>query len=60
MRNPQKFQMINQAIANKDNPMELFKQITSGFDENTKRNFFQQAEQFGFSKEYLNDIQKQL
>ena len=58
MRNPQKYQMVNQAIANKNNPMELFKQVTSGFDENTKNAFFQQAEQIGFSKDYLEEVKK--
>lgn len=59
-QNPQKYQMISQAISNKDNPMELFRNITNGYDEATRKKFFQQAEQIGFSKEYLDDIQNKL
>ncbi|MBR5303425.1 MAG: hypothetical protein IKU37_01195 [Candidatus Gastranaerophilales bacterium] len=51
------FQAVNQAIQNKDNPMELFKQVTSGYDDKTKNAFFQQARQMGFSEELITQAQ---
>lgn len=52
------FQMVNQAMQNKDNPMQLFKQITNNYDDKTKNAFFQQAKQMGFSDELLNQAQQ--
>lgn len=37
--------------------MELFKQVTSNFDDNTKQAFFNQAKQMGFSDDLLNQVQ---
>ena len=56
MRSPQAFQMINQAINNNSNPMDIFKQVTSNYDDKTKDLFMKQAERAGFSKEYLDEI----
>jgi hypothetical protein len=44
-------------MQNKNNPMELFKQVTSNFDDNTRNAFFQQARQMGFSDDLLNQVQ---
>ena len=56
-KNPQAFQMVNQAMQNKNNPMELFKQVTSNFDDKTRNEFFNQAKQMGFSDDLLNQVQ---
>ena len=37
--------------------MELFKQVTSNFDDNKRNAFFQQARQMGFSDELINQVQ---
>ena len=49
--------MVNQAMQNKNNPMELFKQVTSNFDDKTKNEFFIQARQMGFSDDLLKQVQ---
>ena len=43
-------------IKNKDNPMELLKQVTSNYDDRTKEAFYTQAKQMGFSEDLLNQI----
>ena len=55
-KNPQMFNTVNQAIKNKNNPMELFKQVTSNFDDKTKTQFFNQAKQMGFSDELIEQV----
>lgn len=50
------FQTVSQAMQNRNNPMQLFKQVIGNFDENTKNNFFQQAKQMGFSDELINQV----
>ena len=54
------FKTINKAMQNKDNPMELFKQVTSNYDDKTKKAFFQQAKQMGFSDSLLNQVQQSI
>ena len=54
------FQKVNQAMLNRNNPMDLFKEITDGYDDNTKTAFFQQARQMGFSEELLNQVQENI
>ena len=56
MRNPQAYQMVNQAIENKGNPQEMLKEITSKYDDKTKELFIKQAEQMGFTQEYINQV----
>ena len=51
------YNTINQAMQNRNNPMELFKQVTSNFDDNKRNAFFQQARQMGFSDELINQVQ---
>lgn len=51
------FQTVNQAMQNRNNPMELFKQVIGGFDDKTKDSFFQQARQMGFSEELISNVQ---
>ena len=56
-KNPQMYNMVSQAMQNRNDPMQLFKQITSNFDNNKKNAFFQQARQMGFSEELINQVQ---
>lgn len=56
MRNPQAFQMINKAMSNNSNPMDMLKQVTSNYDDKTKELFMKRAEGVGFPKEYLDEL----
>lgn len=56
MKNPKVFQMVEEAIQNKNNPMELFKQITSNYTPEQMNNFYKQAEQIGFSPDLINQV----
>ena len=47
-------------MQNKNNPMELFKQVTNNFDDKTKNDFFNQAKQMGFSEDLLNQVQNDI
>lgn len=55
-KNPQMFQMINQARQNQGNPMEMFHQVTNNFSDEQKKNFNNLAKQFGFTDEQLNKV----
>ena len=57
IKNPQMANQVQEMIKSNGNPMELFKQITSKYDDNTKNAFFNQAKQMGFSEELLNQVQ---
>lgn len=48
--------MVEQARQNQNNPMELFKQITSNYSDEQMNNFYKQAEQMGFSEELINQV----
>lgn len=48
--------MINKAIESKGNPQEMLKEITSKYDDKTKELFIKQAEQMGFTREYINEV----
>lgn len=56
MRNPKLFQMVEQARQNQNNPMELFKQITSNYSDEQMNSFYSQAEKMGFSKELIDKV----
>lgn len=58
MRNPQLFQMVEQAKQNQNNPMELFKQVTSKYTPEQMNSFYAQAEQMGFSKDLINQVKE--
>ena len=55
-KNPQMFQMVQQARQNQNNPMELLKQITSNYSSEQKDNFYKQVEQMGFAPEVINKV----
>ena len=46
------FQLVEQARQSQNNPVELFKQITNKYTPEQMSNFFNQAEQIGFNKEF--------
>lgn len=54
MKNPQMFQMINQARNNNDNPIELFKQITGNYTPEQLDSFYKRAGQMGIPQDVLN------
>lgn len=56
MKNPQVFQLVEQARKNNDNPVELFKQITQGKTPEQMEEFYKKAEQMGFSPEVINKL----
>ena len=55
-KNPQAFQMINQARQNQNNPMELFKEITSKNTPEQMKDFYDQIEKMGFPKEIIEQV----
>ena len=55
-KNPQMFQVIEQARQNQNNPKELLKQITKDYTPEQKENFKKFASGFGITEEQLNDI----
>ena len=55
-KNPNLFQMIEQARQNQSNPVELFKQITNGRSPEQMEAFYKKAEQMGFPTETINKL----
>ena len=58
MKNPQVFQVIEQARKNNGNPMEMFKQITNGYKPEQLNNLFDRAKQMGIPEEYINQVKE--
>ena len=58
MNNPQMANQIQQMMKNGTNPYSLFKQTIGGYDEKTKSNFINQAKQFGFNEDFINQAMK--
>ena len=56
VKNPQMYQVISQAKQNKNNPMEMFKEITKEYTPEQFDNLYKQAEQMGFSNELINQL----
>ena len=54
--NPQMYQLYQTARQQNANPEDMLKQITRNYDENTMKQFKQQAKQFGFSDDLLNQL----
>ena len=48
--------MVEQARQNQNNPMEMFKQITSKYSPEQMNNFYSQAEKMGFSSDFINQV----
>lgn len=51
------YQVINQARQNNSNPMDMLKQVTSGYTPEQMNNLFARAKQMGVPDSVLNQIQ---
>lgn len=56
MKNPQVFQMVDQARRSNGNPIELFKQVTNGYKPEQIEGIFNRAKQMGVPEEYINQL----
>lgn len=56
MKNPQMFQLVNQAQKNQSNPIDIFKQITGNYSPEQLDAFYKRAEQMGISPDILNQF----
>ena len=52
------FQKIEQLRQNQSNPVEIFKQVTSGYNQNQMDNFFNQAKNMGFNEGLINQLRQ--
>lgn len=52
------FQKIEQLRQNQSNPVEIFKQVTSGYNQNQMDNFFNQAKNMGFNEDLINQLRQ--
>ncbi len=50
------FQKIEQLRANQSNPVEIFKQVTSGYSQSQMDNFFNQAKNMGFGDDVISQL----
>lgn len=55
-RNPQMYQFLQQAQANKSNPEELFKQVTKNYKSDQMEQIFNKARMFGISDDIINKL----
>ena len=55
-RNPQMFNLLNQAQKNQRNPQEMFKEITKGYKPEQMEKIFNQAKQFGIGDDVINKL----
>ena len=51
------FQMLEKAQQNKNNPMELFKQITNKYTPEQMQQLMNTAKQYGVPENVINDLQ---
>lgn len=56
-KNPQMFQMINQAINSGTNPQDFMKQMMSGANPEQIQSVLTQAKQFGVPDDVLKQVQ---
>ena len=56
IRNPQMYQMIEQARKNNGSPIELFKQVTGKYSPEQITSLFQKAKEMGVPEEYINQV----
>ena len=57
MKNPQLFQVVEQAQKNNSDPIDLFKQVTNNYTPEQMTNLFNRAKQFGVPDEVLQKLQ---
>lgn len=55
-KNPQMFQMVEQAQKNQSNPVDLFKQITSKNTPEQMNTFYKRVEQMGFPEDIIKKL----
>ena len=56
MRNPQVFQMVEQARKNNSDPMDMFRQITSNYKPEQLNSLFDRAKQLGVPDDYIKEL----
>lgn len=56
MKNPQIFQVINQARKNNSDPMGMFKEITKDYKQEQLDSLFNRAMQMGVPEEYISQV----
>ena len=56
MKNPQMFQMLEQAQKNQKNPKKLFKEVTKNYKPEQMENIFNRARQFGIGDDIINEL----
>lgn len=59
MKQPQMFQLVEQARKNQSNPMEMFKDVTKNYTPEQMDNLINRARQFGIPEEVLQQVQSQ-
>jgi len=59
-KNPQMYQMIEQARQGNADPMQLFKQVTNGYTPEDMNNLYSKAKQMGFPEDALQQIQNNM
>lgn len=59
MKQPQMFQLVEQARKNQSNPMEMFRDVTKNYSPEQMENLINRAKQFGVPEEVLQNIQNQ-
>ena len=52
--------MLEQARKNNNNPMELLKQVTKGYNDEQINGLFERAKQFGVPDSVLEQAQKEI
>lgn len=60
MRQPQQYQLIQQMVQNKGNPMDLLKQVVGGYTPEQLQNFYTTAQKMGVPNDVLSQVQNQL
>ena len=56
VRNPQAFQIIQQAQKDKNNPEELFKEVTKNYKSEQMEQIFNKARQFGIPEDVISKL----
>ena len=56
MNNPRLYQVVEQARKNKNDPLEMFKQVTNGYKPEQLDGLFNRAMQMGVPEEYINQV----
>ena len=59
-RNPQAFQMLEQARKNNNNPMELLKQVTQNYTPEQVNGLFERAKKFGIPDDVLEQTRNEI